>query len=69
MLCDVFARVLVRACCAALADFVGVGLQIFVELERARLTRQLSAIHESEGNVDKASEILQEVAVRLRLFP
>lgn len=37
--------------------------RIFVELERARLTKTLSEIHEADGDIDKASEILQEVAV------
>uniref|UniRef100_A0A7S0UQS6 PCI domain-containing protein n=1 Tax=Polytomella parva TaxID=51329 RepID=A0A7S0UQS6_9CHLO len=37
--------------------------KIFVEIERARLTRQLAAIHESDGNVAAAAEVLQEVAV------
>ena len=38
-------------------------LQIFVEIERARLTRKLAAIREAEGNISEAAEILQEVAV------
>lgn len=37
--------------------------RIFVELERARLTRILSGIYEADGDVNKASETLQEVAV------
>lgn len=38
-------------------------LQIFVEIERARLTRRLATIREAEGNINEAAEILQEVAV------
>lgn len=37
--------------------------QIFVEIERARLTQRLAYIKEAEGNVAEAAEILQEVAV------
>lgn len=39
--------------------------RIFVELERARLTRTLSGIHEADGKINEASEMLQEVAVRV----
>ena len=39
--------------------------QIFVELERARMTRTLSAIYEADGKINEASEMLQEVAVRV----
>ena len=38
-------------------------LQIYVEIERARLTRQLARMKEEEGAVQEAAEILQEVAV------
>lgn len=34
-------------------------LQIFVEIERARLTRKLAAIKEAEGAVGEAADILQ----------
>ncbi|GLI67665.1 hypothetical protein VaNZ11_011918 [Volvox africanus] len=37
--------------------------KIFVEIERARLTKRLAAIKEADGNVDEAADILQEVAV------
>jgi len=37
--------------------------QIHVEVERARLTKQLAELREAEGKVAEASEILQEVAV------
>lgn len=39
------------------------GLQIFVEIERARLTRKLAAIREAEGSINEAADTLQEVAV------
>lgn len=32
--------------------------QIFVELERARLTKQLAEMKEAEGKIDEAAEIL-----------
>jgi 26S proteasome regulatory subunit N5 len=38
-------------------------VQIFVEIERARLTKQLARLREEEGKVDEAAEVLQEVAV------
>ena len=34
-----------------------------MEIERARLTKQLAKLKEEEGKVDEAAEILQEVAV------
>jgi 26S proteasome regulatory subunit N5 len=37
--------------------------KIFVEIERARITRQLAAMKEEDGDVDEAANILQEVAV------
>lgn len=37
--------------------------KIYVEIERARLTRHLAQMKEQEGNVAEAAEILQEVAV------
>lgn len=40
-----------------------VSEQIFVEIERARLTKQLARLKEEEGKIDEAAEILQEVAV------
>lgn len=43
---------------------VGCPPQIYVEVERARLTLMLSRILEADGNVKEASETLQEVAVR-----
>ena len=37
--------------------------KIFVEMERARLTLQLARIHEEQGKIKEAGEVLQEVAV------
>lgn len=37
--------------------------KIFVEVEKARLTRALAKIKEEAGNVEEAAEIMQEVAV------
>lgn len=37
--------------------------QIFVEIERARLTRKLATMTEAEGKIAEAADILQEVAV------
>ena len=38
-------------------------LQIYVEIERARLTRKLAQLKEQEGNIAEAADVLQEVAV------
>lgn len=40
------------------------AFQIFVEVERARLTLMLSRAYEADGKVKEASETLQEIAVR-----
>lgn len=37
--------------------------KIFVEVERARLTRMHAKIKEDQGKLDEAAEIMQEVAV------
>jgi 26S proteasome regulatory subunit N5 len=37
--------------------------KIFVEVEKARLTRMLAGIKEEAGLVEEAAEIMQEVAV------
>ena len=37
--------------------------KIHVELERARLTRQLAKIRESEGKVAEAADLMSEVQV------
>lgn len=38
--------------------------QIYVEIERARLTKTLANIKEQHGEVKEAAEILQELQVR-----
>lgn len=48
------------------APVPALALQIFVEVERARLTRMHAKIKEDQGKLDEAAEIMQEVAVRLR---
>ena len=37
--------------------------KIFVELDRARLTRRLAAMDEAKGDITKAADIMQEVQV------
>lgn len=37
--------------------------QIYVEIERARLTRILSKMKEDEGNIQEAAKVLQELQV------
>jgi 26S proteasome regulatory subunit N5 len=37
--------------------------KIYVEIERARITRQLAGMKEEDGDIDEAANILQEVAV------
>ena len=37
--------------------------KIYVEIERARLTRKLATIKENEGKIDEAASILQELQV------
>ena len=37
--------------------------KIYVEVERARLTKTLADIYESEGKINEAADMLQEVAV------
>lgn len=44
-------------------DAASWSAQIFVEIERARLTKQLAKLKEQEGKIDEAADILQEVAV------
>lgn len=40
------------------------SLQIYVEIERARLTKTLASIKEQSGDVKEAASILQELQVR-----
>ena len=37
--------------------------KIYIEIERARLTKRLAKISEEEGKIDEAADLLQEVAV------
>jgi hypothetical protein len=39
-------------------------LKIFFENERARSTKKLADIYESQGNTKEAAEILQELQVK-----
>jgi 26S proteasome regulatory subunit N5 len=39
-------------------------MQIYVEIERARLTRTLAKIKEEQGEIAEAASILQELQVR-----
>ncbi|CAD6207696.1 unnamed protein product [Miscanthus lutarioriparius] len=40
-----------------------VHLQIYVEIERARLIKRLAKIKEEQGQIDEAADLMQEVAV------
>ena len=40
-----------------------ISFQIYVEIERARLTRTLAKIKEDQGSIAEAAEILQELQV------
>lgn len=42
--------------------------QIYVEIERARLTKTLANIKEQSGDVKEAASILQELQVRERCY-
>lgn len=42
-----------------------VHLQIYVEIERARLIKRLAKIKEEQGQIDEAADLMQEVAVSL----
>ena len=42
--------------------------QIYVEIERARLTRRLAKIKEEQGQIAEAADLMQEVAVSLSAF-
>ena len=52
-----------QLCPVAGSVVASVHAQIFVEIERARLTRRLAAIKEAEGNITEAADTLQEVPV------
>ena len=56
--------VVVRVACTVIGwPLCGVWLQIYVEIERARLTRTLAQLHEAEGRVADAADVLQELQV------
>lgn len=38
-------------------------LQIYVEIERARLIKKLAKIKEEQGQIAEAAELMQEIAV------
>jgi hypothetical protein len=40
-------------------------LQIYVEIERARLIRKLAKIKEEQGLISEAADLMQEVAVSI----
>lgn len=42
---------------------VSYNFQIYVEVERARLTHKLAQMKEAEGNVTEAANIIQELQV------
>lgn len=44
------------------------NFQIYVEVERARLTHKLSRMQEEEGKVDEAAKIMQELQVKNRNY-
>ena len=46
------------------AQLTGPVSQIYVEIERARLTKTLANIKEQSGDVKEAASILQELQVR-----
>jgi 26S proteasome regulatory subunit N5 len=56
---QVSCRLDARSC--TLTSFADV--QIYVEIERARLTKRLAKIKEAGGDVNEAADTLQEVAV------
>lgn len=39
--------------------------KIYVEVERARLTRMLAKLKEDEGDLEQAADILQEIQVSI----
>ena len=41
--------------------------QIYVEIERARLTRTLAKIKEDAGKISEAADILQELQVTIKI--
>lgn len=53
---------IVRFCSFSLFIFFYV-LQIYVEIERARLIKRLAKIKEEQQLIDEAAELMQEIAV------
>eukprot|EP00976_Prorocentrum_cordatum_P004903 96410-Prorocentrum_minimum.AAC.1 len=50
--------------CLCVSDASNLHTQIYVEVERARLVRQLVKIKEEQGDIEAAAEAIQEVADR-----
>ena len=69
--CSILLLHIALSCAADQAPFVilheatcsNMCLQIYVEIERARLTRKLAQLKEADGNIAEAADVLQEVAV------
>jgi len=51
--------------CFYVCNLTVVHLQIYVEIERARLIKRLAKIKEEQGQIDEAADLMQEVAVSL----
>lgn len=54
--------------CVAASTLSMSSLQIYVEIERARLTKTLASIKEQSGDVKEAASILQELQVSIIFF-
>ena len=46
---------------------ISMVMQIYVEIERARLTKKLAKIKEEQGLIAEAADLMQEIAVRAGL--
>lgn len=44
--------------------YANLSLQIYVEIERARLIKKLAKIKEQQGFIAEAADLMQEIAVR-----
>ena len=51
--------------CFYVCNLTVVHLQIYVEIERARLIKRLTKIKEEQGQIDEAADLMQELAVSL----
>ena len=49
--------------CPILRSNYSVVMQIYVEIERARLTKKLAKIKEEQGLIAEAADLMQEIAV------